>query len=352
MQFKINNLTIKSPLILAPMSGVTNCAFRELIAQTNPDAVGLFVTEFISIEALTRQNPKCFQMMKYTSNQRPISVQIFGYDLKRMVLAAKMAEDAGADIVDINSGCPAPKVVRKGGGCELMRQPQHVAKLLSSVTKEIKIPLTLKIRAGWDSDSRNALEIAKLAEESGVSMLAIHGRTKAEGYRGFADWDIIGNVAEELSIPVVGSGDVTDIESAKRSLQSGVKGLMIGRAALSNPWVFREIHEQLHGRKYEIPSYVDTIDLMQHYLELLLKEMPEKGAIGKMKQIASQVTRRVPGSKPIRHKLTRSQSLTEFNNHLEDWRSYLLDKSYDPTLESNNSKHPELLKTNYEARTC
>ncbi len=352
MQFKIDNLAIKSPLILAPMSGVTNCAFRELIALTNPGAVGLFVTEFISIEALTRQNPKCFQMMKYTSTQRPISVQIFGYDLKRMVLAAKMAEDAGADIVDINSGCPAPKVVRKGGGCELMRQPEHMAKLLSGVKKEIKIPLTLKIRAGWDSDSRNALEISKLAEESGVSMLAIHGRTKAEGYRGFADWDIIGNVAEELSIPVVGSGDVTDIESAKKSLESGVKGLMIGRASLSNPWVFREIHQQLNGNDYQVPSYAETIDLMQHYLELLLKEMPEKGAIGKMKQIASQVTRRVPGSKPIRHRLTRSQSLSEFDSHLEAWRSELLGGSFDKEFDSPNSEDRELLKTNYEARTC
>jgi len=324
--FFIGDKKIEVPLALAPMSGVTNDSFRELIMRTNPGAVGLVVSEFISVEALTRQNPRCFQMMRFSERQRPFSVQVFGYDTQRMVDAAKIAEQAGADIVDINSGCPAPKVVKKGGGCELMRQPEHLARVLAKVKKGISIPVTLKIRAGWDSELRNGLEVAKMAESEGVSMLAVHGRTKAEGYRGLADWNIIQEISSALSIPVIGSGDVTDLESARSRMQSGVAGLMIGRAALSNPWVFSEISKGLRGEKYEIPDYLATVDILETYLELVLEEMPEKGAIGKMKQFASQVTRRVPGSKMVRHALTRSQNLVEFREKLEQWREFLSEK--------------------------
>ncbi len=324
--FVIGDKKINVPLALAPMSGVTNYSFRELIVRTNPGAVGLVVSEFISVEALTRHNPRCVQMMRYGEKQRPFSVQVFGYDIQRMADAAKMAEQAGADIVDINSGCPAPKVVKKGGGCELMRQPEHLAKALCTVRKGISIPLTLKIRAGWDNDLRNGLEIAKIAEAEGISMLAVHGRTKAEGYRGLADWKIIEEIASTLKIPVIGSGDVTCFHSAKERFASGVAGLMIGRAALSNPWVFSEVAAGFEGRSYQAPDYLATVDILETYLELVLEEMPEKGAIGKMKQFASQVTRRVPGSKMVRHALTRSQSLDEFSEKLEEWREYLSQK--------------------------
>lgn len=337
-EFNIGNIKVNPGLILAPMSGVTCHSFRELIKTLNPDSTGMLVTEFISIEALTRNNPKCFQMMRYSEKQRPISVQIFGYDLERISLAAKMAEDRGADIVDINCGCPAPKVVRKGGGCELMRQPLHLSKILEKVSAEISVPLTLKIRAGWDTDSKNALEIAKVAENSGIKMLAIHGRTKSEGYRGLADWSIVQAVAESLSIPVVGSGDVACTDSALKSSKTGVSGLMIGRAALLNPWIFSEVMAGFSGQTYEKPSYEATIDVLQLYQELLLDEMPEKGAIGKMKQLSSQITRRVPRSKEIRFKLTRSKNLEELKMHLEVWREELTSSTHSNISNDISSK--------------
>jgi len=224
-----------------------------------------------------------------------------------------------------------------------MRQPEHLAKALSTVRKSISIPLTLKIRAGWDNDLRNGLEIARMAESEGVSMLAVHGRTKAEGYRGLANWDMIKEISSTLKIPVIGSGDVTDFESARSRLKSGVAGLMIGRAALSNPWVFSEIASGLNGRDYKVPDYLATVDILETYLELVLEEMPEKGAIGKMKQFASQVTRRVPGSKMVRHALTRSQNLDEFREKLEQWREFLAEKQNDhnfPPLVHSSEVNP------------
>ncbi|MCB0358217.1 MAG: tRNA-dihydrouridine synthase family protein, partial [Bdellovibrionales bacterium] len=243
--------------------------------------------------------------------------QIFGYDILRMVEAARMVEDAGADIVDINCGCPVPKVVKRGGGCELMRQPTHLARILSAVRQAITIPLTLKIRAGWDDNSRNAIEIAKLAEDSGIAMLAIHGRTRRALYRGDADWDLVASVVDAVSIPVVGSGDVVDGESAKERRSSGVAGLMIGRAALENPWVFSQIQAEQAGRILQPPTPLDVVQVLEEYRELLLEELPERAVIGRLKQFASHVTKLIPRSKEWRRALCTSSGLTEFDQVIE-----------------------------------
>jgi len=321
--FSIGKVQINPNLILAPMSGVTNTHFRRLIREENPGAVGLLVTEFISIEALTRDVAKAFERLSYEEVERPISIQIFGYDIDRMVEAAKRVEDAGADIVDINCGCPAPKVVKKGGGCELMRHPQHLAKMLSLVEKAVSIPLTLKIRSGWCSDSRNGLEIAKLAEDSGVQMLTIHGRTKADMYRGDCDWELIGQVAENLKIPVVGSGDVLCFESAKKALEVGVAGLMIGRGALQNPWIFQELTAAFSGTEYQRPSDLETVRVLKRYRDLLFEDLHERAVIGKMKQLTSQVTRRVRASAEVRRTLCSSKSMTEYSEMLDRWEDNL-----------------------------
>lgn len=317
---EIGSVKLESPLILAPMSGVTCASFRRLIHHTNPGKVGLYVSEFISVEGLTRQNERSLQMMKFREFERPFSVQIFGSEISRMIDAAKMVQDHGANIVDINCGCPVPKVVKKGGGCELMRQPEKLSKIISSISREVSIPVTVKIRSGWDNESRNALEIAKMAESSGAQMLAIHGRTRAEGYRGRADWDIISEVSNELSIPVVGSGDVVDYESAKKAMSTGVSGLMVGRAALLNPWVFSEIEG---AGTYLRPADIETVDLLETYLEFLQDDLPEKAVIGKMKQLCSQVTRRVRGSKRERKDFLTSKSLDEMKEKFKVWRNYL-----------------------------
>lgn len=321
---QIGKFQITPNLILAPMSGITNYVFRSLIRKLNPSAVGLTVSEFISIEALTRGSRLSLEMMQFLENDRPVSIQIFGYDIGRMVDAAKMVEDSGADIVDINCGCPVPKVVRRGGGCELMRQPEHLEKIIRAVRAAVKIPLTLKIRSGWDENSRNALTIAKMAEDSGIDMLAIHGRTRSALYRGLADWEIVAQVADALMIPVVGSGDIVDIESAKRALELNVSGLMIGRGSMTNPWIFSEIVAHLQGETYKIPKPIETVFVLQQYSSMLQMHFPQKAVLGKLKSLASQVTRRVPGSASIRKSLCQSQSIEMFGVILEHWAQELI----------------------------
>ncbi|MCB0324912.1 MAG: tRNA-dihydrouridine synthase family protein, partial [Bdellovibrionales bacterium] len=257
------------------------------------------------------------------------SIQIFGNPIERMVDAAIMIEQAGAEIVDINCGCPVPKVVKKGGGCELMRQPEHLEKILRAIRRAISIPLTVKIRSGWDEQSKNALAIARMAQDCGVSMIAVHGRTRQALYRGEADWSIVGEIARQVSIPVIGSGDVCDAQSAVRSLSTGVHGLMIGRGALANPWIFSEIAAALRGEAFTPPPPVATVDILEEYLELLTTDLPEKAVIGRMKQFASQVTRRVRGSTPARRALCTAKSVDEFRTLLKRWRDYLQGGSAD-----------------------
>ncbi len=289
IQYSVRNISIDPGLVLSPMSGVTTTAFRRLIKELNPGSVGLLISEFISVEGMTRKIKKTLDMMRFDKSERPYCIQIFGYDPQRMSDAARMVEDFGADIVDINCGCPAPKVVRKGGGCELMRQPDHLKMIFREVKRGISIPLTMKMRSGWDSESLNCVEIARIAEGEGVEAIAIHGRTRAQLYRGFADWSVVSEVAKTVSIPVLGSGDVVDYDSAMERLAHGAHGLYIGRAALSNPFIFQEISS---GERRSVRG--DTkgaVSVLKRYIELLKDEFPPIACVGKLKQLASQMCR-------------------------------------------------------------
>jgi nifR3 family TIM-barrel protein len=342
---EIGKCKLSTNLILAPMSGVTNSSFRRLIYGENPESVGLLVTEFISIEGLVRKNEQSMRMMRFRDAERPISIQIFGHSIDSMVEAARMVEAKGADIVDINCGCPAPKVVKRGGGCELMRQPKHLENMLSAVRRAVSIPLTLKIRSGWDETSINAMDIAVMAQDCGVEMLAVHGRTRQTLYRGEADWDIVAAIAQRLSIPVIGSGDVVCAESAKRSLESGVAGLMIGRRALSNPWIFSEIRSGIEGKPFEVPGDLETPSVLRRYLSILKEELPERTILGRMKQFTSQVTRRVHGSTPARRAMCISKTLVEFENALSDWEQFLQQRG---EQRSRMSSYPNISKSEAE----
>jgi tRNA-dihydrouridine synthase B len=287
--YKVRNIAIEPGLVLSPMSGVTTRAFRRLIKELNPGAVGLVVSEFVSVEGMTRGSRRTLEMMRFSEEERPYCVQIFGYDIDRMRDAALMVQDLGADMVDINCGCPAPKVVKRGGGCELMRQPDHLRAIIHEVRKAVSIPLTLKIRAGWDESSRNALEIAKMAESEGIEALAVHGRTRAQLYRGMADWDLVEVIADQLSIPVLGSGDVTDRQSATERFRGGISGLFIGRASMWNPLVFSEI---VSGEANTLRgNFERMIQILLRYSELLREDFQEGSCAGKLKQLASQMCR-------------------------------------------------------------
>lgn len=291
---QIKNLTTYPNLVLAPMSGVTNTSFRKLMRELNPHSLGLVVTEFISIEGLTRGNKKTYEMLKFIEAERPISIQIFGYDVDRMVDSAKMVEEVGADVVDINCGCPVPKVVRRGGGCELMRQPEHLKKILGRVVSSVSIPVTLKIRSGWDENSINAVEISKMAEGEGVSAVTIHGRTRQQLYRGKADWSVVSKAAQAVSIPVIGSGDVENVETARECFTSGAKALMIGRASMENPFVFNQIYNSLTQNQETLYRVSDYLKVLMRYYQILIEDVGERPTVGKMKQLIGQITRKLP----------------------------------------------------------
>lgn len=265
--------------------------------------------EMVSADALVRKNERTLELLKSVEKDKPLGAQLVGCNPDTMGEAAAMIEEMGFDLLDINCGCPVPKVVKKGGGCELMRQSGHLEKILRAVKKVLSVPLTLKIRSGWDSNNRNALEIAKMAEDCGVSMLAVHGRSRQDLYRGQADWQIISEVASQLKIPVVGSGDIIDGPSAVRALESGVSGLMVGRAALNNPWIFSELIAARLGRVYFGPEVSDVLNVIERYFELLLSYFVERAAVGRAKQFVSQVTRRIPASAEFRRELCTSSSI-------------------------------------------
>ncbi len=304
--YSIRDLRVAPGLVLAPMSGVTCSAFRQLLRELNPGALGLVVSEFISVEGLTREGRRSLEMMRFAEMERPVGIQIFGYDINRMRDAAKMVEQAGADLVDINCGCPAPKVVRRGGGCELMRQPLHLGAMLREVRKAVSIPLTIKMRSGWDDGSRNAPEIARIAESEGVEGVTVHGRTRAALYRGSADYEIVRQVVETVRIPVCGSGDVCDAASAAERLQSGVVGLYVGRAAIFNPLVFTDIVTGQPCGLRQDPERM--VRVLLRYRDLLLGSgRPTLSVVGRLKQLASQMAKGYSWSKTF----CRAQGLAE-----------------------------------------
>src|SRR5919106_676193 len=280
--FKIRNVEIDPPLILSPMAGVTDVSFRRLLKRRG--GVGLSVSEFISVEGLTRNNPKSKRQMRFYENERPFAVQIFGGQAERMRMAAEMAHEVGADILDINCGCPAPKVVKHGGGSGLLKDPSRVQTIAKAVKRVITIPLTVKIRAGFYDHTINAVETAKLAEDCGVEHIALHGRTKEQGYRGLANWDLVRQIKEAVSVPVSGSGDVTTIEQAfARFRETGCDGVLIGRGAMANPWIFRQIEDTMRGREMFQPMLADKRAVLLEYFEMLQQDMPKIAAIGRMK---------------------------------------------------------------------
>ena len=316
--FKIRDIEIKPPLILSPMAGVTDISFRRLLKRRG--GVGLTVSEFISVEGLTRNNPKSKRQMRFYEAERPFAVQIFGAQPERMRMAAEMAEEVGADILDVNCGCPAPKVVKHGGGSALLRDLPRLEAILKEVKKAISIPLTIKIRAGYSDSSINALETAKVAENCGVEHIALHGRTREQGYRGLADWNLVKQIKEMVSVPVSGSGDVTTIQQAlARFTETRCDGVLIGRGAMANPWVFRQIEDAIHGREPFQPTLEDKHDVLLEYFEMLREDMPQLAAIGRMKQLAGQFTRGLHGGALFRTALYHSHSVAEILDRISEY---------------------------------
>ena len=308
--FKIRNIDIDPPLILSPMAGVTDYTFRRLIKRRG--GVGLVVSEFISVEGLTRGNPKAKRQMRFDEEERPFAVQIFGGQPERMVMGAEMAEEVGADILDINCGCPAPKVVKNGGGSGLLREPGRLETILREIKKAISIPLTLKVRTGFSESTINVVDIAKMAEQCGVEHIQVHGRTRDQGYKGLANWELIRQVKEAVAIPVSGNGDITTIEyGLQKWRESGTDGILIGRGAMQNPWIFRQFADAIAGREIYQPGLEEKKAVLLEFFGMCREEMPELVSLGKMKQLAGQFTKGLVGGAQFRQTLYHSHSADE-----------------------------------------
>ena len=309
---QIGSVRARTNLVLSPMSGVTDCAFRCLVRACSGDALGLVVSEFIAAEGLTRDNAKSLAMLRFKEWERPISIQIFGSDVDRMVRAALIAEDAGADVVDVNCGCPAPKVVRRGGGAELMRQEPRLRAILRGIRAAIRVPVTLKVRSGWDETSLNALEIAKMAEDEGAAMVAVHGRTRVQLYSGEADWELVRRVRAALGIPVVGSGDVTSPGRALGRLGEGyADGVMIGRGALENPWIFAQIADVAAGRAPRNPSAAERVAALERFRDSMRETLPDAAFVGRFRGLACRFVKGMEGGAAARRAMGSAKAVDE-----------------------------------------
>ena len=268
---RIGSVTLESPFALAPMAGMTDTAFRRLVKRRG--GCGLVVTEMVSSEGLVRGIDRTLEYAEYTEEERPVSIQIFGGDPGRMAEAAQVVEGMGADMIDVNMGCPVPKIAKHRAGCSLMRTPEHAATVVGAMTRAVSIPVTVKMRAGWDDAHINAPDVAGLMEDAGAAAVAVHGRTAAQSYRGRSDWDLIDEVARGVSIPVFGSGDcVTPEDLVGRLRETAVAGVLVGRGALRNPWIFEQAQALCRGGAPRAVAEGERGRFLLGYIDLLLWE--------------------------------------------------------------------------------
>jgi tRNA-dihydrouridine synthase B len=315
--FMIGDVVIDPPLVLAPIAGHTDTLFRQVIKSFG--GCGLVVSELISTEGMTRRQTPRSHITRFEDAERPISVQIFGSDSARMAESARMVEAMGADIVDINLGCPVKKVVRQGGGSNLLRDLPLMEKIFKAVRKAIKIPLTAKIRSGWDRNSINAVEVLKLAQDCGVEGLAIHGRTRCDLFSGKADWQVIARVKEQARIPIIGNGDVVAPVDAERMFrETGVDGIMIGRGVLSNPWLIRQCWDHLCGQTVKQVSLSERAEFVTEFLRKVCIEAPPPVALGRIKKIGGYLSKGFPGSSQLRAKINASRTTSEFFESVQE----------------------------------
>jgi len=252
------------------MAGMTDTAFRRLVKRHG--GCGLVVTEMVSSEGLVRGIDRTLEFAEFTEEERPVSIQIFGGDPVKMAAAAQIVEGMGADIVDVNMGCPVPKIAKHNAGCSLMREPGHAASVIAAMTRAVKIPVTVKMRAGWNDTEKNAPVLAKMVEDAGAAAIAIHGRTAAQSYSGTADWDLVADIADRLAIPVFGSGDCIDAEQVIARLRSGVEGVLVGRGVLRNPWILAQAADLAAGRMPRAVTLEDRGRFLLDYVGLLHNE--------------------------------------------------------------------------------
>lgn len=324
MKWKIGNVEIANQVVLAPMAGISNSPFRRICKEMG---CGLIYAEMVSDKAIMYGNKKTIDMLYMTDFERPISQQIFGTDVSSFVIAAKyICSNMHPDIIDINMGCPVPKVaLRAQAGSALLKSPSKIYDIVKAVVDAVDVPVTVKIRSGWDSNHINAVEVAKVIEKAGASAICVHPRTRSQGYRGEADWSIIKAVKDNVNIPVIGNGDIKTPEDAKRMLdETGCDAIMIGRGVLGNPWLIEQTVAYLNGDLVFQPNRLDRVDMCIKHLNYLSDVKDEKVARLEIRNHIGWYFKGLPGANEIKNKVYQCDSIHDIMQVLMSYREELL----------------------------
>lgn len=314
----IGNIELSAPLALAPMAGITDLPFRLICRRLG---CGMTVSEMVSAKGLLYKNVKTTEMLRIDDGERPTAIQLFGSVPAELAEAARMVEASGADMLDFNMGCPVPKIVNNGEGSALMKNPQLAHDILAAMVKAVKIPVTVKFRAGWDDANRNAVEIARAVEAAGVSAVAVHGRTRQQFYEGKADWSIIADVKQAVKVPVFGNGDIFTVADGLRMLeQTGCDGLMIGRGADGNPWLFTALAAALRGEQLpQPPSLKERLAQAAEHLEMLIAYKNEVVAVKEMRRHISAYLKGMPHAAEFRGRFHKVDTQEQFSELLAEY---------------------------------
>ncbi len=334
---RIGSVTLETPLVVAPMAGMTDSAFRRLVKRQG--GCGLVVTEMVSSDGLVRGIDRTLEYADYTEEERPVSIQIFGGDPVKMADAAQIVQGLGADVVDVNMGCPVNKIAKHNAGCSLMREPAHAAAIIEAMAKAVRIPVTVKMRAGWNEQERNAPELARRVADAGAAAVTVHGRTAAQSYSGFADWDLVRRVQDAVNIPVLGSGDCVEPEQILGRLAAGTEGVLVGRGVLRNPWILAQTARAAAGLPVTPGSLQERGQFLLDYIDLLLQEgmdevsgfrhsavapsgrvvhgNREKWVVNKIRALCSWYTKGMEGGSALRTAVNTASNLSNLRVMIE-----------------------------------